>query len=198
MTARIDQNVIFCIPGERLGSTEQYNSGEGTFIRQGYICSSRAGHKIIKPAEKKPSIHILLHLQQNVIPEVNSIVTAKVTNVNPKFCRCAILSVGDKKLQTTFHGVLRKEDIRATEKDRVEMYKSFRSGDIILAKVLSLGDSKSYLLSTSANELGVVLAHSEAGATMVPISWCEMQCPKSHVKEFRKVAKVQAEHIAIS
>ncbi|XP_071947205.1 exosome complex component CSL4-like [Antedon mediterranea] len=196
MTA--EEHVVICIPGERLGSTEEYTAGEGTFIRQGYICSSRAGHKIVEPGEKRPKVHILLPQQQNVIPEVNSIVTAKVTNVNPKFCRCAILSVRDKKLQTTFRGLIRKEDIRATEKDRVEMYKSFRPGDIILAKVLSLGDSQSYLLSTAANELGVVLAHSEAGVNMVPISWCEMQCPKSLVKEFRKVAKVQAEHIVTS
>ena len=27
-----------------------------------------------------------------------------------------------------FRGQIRKEDVRATEKDRVEMYKSFRSG----------------------------------------------------------------------
>ena len=29
------------------------------------------------------------------------------------------------------------------------------------------------------------------GAAMVPISWCEMQCPKTRAKEHRKVAKVQ-------
>ena len=33
---------------------------------------------------------------------------------------------------------------------------------------------------------------------MVPISWCEMQCPKTHAKEFRKVAKVQPEYIEYS
>lgn len=26
---------------------------------------------------------------------------------------------------------------------------------------------------------------------MVPISWCEMQCPQTYLKEYRKVAKVQ-------
>ncbi len=43
------------------------------------------------------------------------------------------------------------------------MYKSFRIGDIILARVISLGDSNSYLLSCAEHELGVVIAHSEAG-----------------------------------
>jgi len=34
------------------------------------------------------------------------------------------------------------------------------------------------------------------GVAMVPISWTQMQCPKSLSKEFRKVAKVVPEHIA--
>lgn len=43
------------------------------------------------------------------------------------------------------------------------MYKCFRPGDIILARVLSLGDALSYVLTTAENELGVVVATSEAG-----------------------------------
>uniref|UniRef100_A0A4W5Q4Z0 Exosome component 1 n=1 Tax=Hucho hucho TaxID=62062 RepID=A0A4W5Q4Z0_9TELE len=34
-----------------------------------------------------------------------------------------------------------------------------------------------------------------SGAQMVPISWCEMQCPRTHAKEFRKVARVQPEYL---
>lgn len=71
------------------------------------------------------------------------------------------------------------------------MYKCFRPGDIIRAKVISLGDAHSYILSTAENELGVIFAESEAGAAMVPVSWCHMQCPKTKAKENRKVAKVQ-------
>jgi exosome complex component CSL4 len=46
-------------------------------------------------------------------------------------------------------------------------------------------------LSTAKNELGVVFAKSLAGATMIPISWDTMQCPKTKMKEFRKVGRVQ-------
>lgn len=34
-----------------------------------------------------------------------------------------------------------------------------------------------------------------SGAKMVPINWCEMQCPRTHSKEFRKVARVQPEYL---
>ena len=46
---------------------------------------------------------------------------------------------------------------------QIEMHKCFRPGDIILAKVQSLGDTQSYILNTAENELGVIIAKSEAG-----------------------------------
>ena len=33
-----------------------------------------------------------------------------------------------------------------------------------------------------------------SGEAMVPISWCEMQCPVSFSKEYRKVARAQPQH----
>ena len=44
--------------------------------------------------------------------------------------------------------------------------------------------------------MGVVIARSENGASMVPVSWTEMQCPDTYIKEFRKVAKVIPDHLA--
>jgi exosome complex component CSL4 len=57
----------------------------------------------------------------------------------------------------------RTQDVRAAEKDKVKIYNSFRPGDIIKAEVISLGDSRSYFLSTAKNELGVIFATSVAG-----------------------------------
>lgn len=120
-----------------------------------------------------------------------SIVICKVLSTAPRFCKTAILSVNGITLKDIFRGMIRRENVKATEIDKVEMYKSFRPGDIVLAKVLSLGTAQSYLLSTAENELGVIYAKSEAGISMVPKSWCEMFCPKTKVIESRKVAKVR-------
>ncbi|XP_002733935.1 exosome complex component CSL4-like [Saccoglossus kowalevskii] len=185
--------------GDRLGRCEHYASGNGTYVRQQCIYSSLAGFVHEQENDDKlPILNVTREEQHTVIPEVGSIVTAKVTNINPRFCKCTILCVEDSPLKDKFRGMIRKDDVRATEKDRIEMYKCFRPGDIILAKVLSLGDAQSYLLTTAENEFGVVLAESEAGVNMVPISWCEMQCPKTNIIEFRKVAKVQPQHILTS
>lgn len=55
-----------------------------------------------------------------------------------------------------------------------------------------------YPLSTAENELGVVIATAEGspqGVSMIPVSWSEMQCPKSLIKEPRKVARVMPEFV---
>lgn len=55
------------------------------------------------------------------------------------------------------------------------MYDCFRPGDVIRAKVLSLGDARSYHLTTADNALGVVHAKSLAGGCMVVSSLSDGQ-----------------------
>ncbi|KAM0805012.1 hypothetical protein BDR22DRAFT_969263 [Usnea florida] len=66
-----------------------------------------------------------------------------------------------------------------------------RVGDVVLCRVvrISLGDQSNYYLSTARNELGVIMATSEKGNTMVPISWKEFRDTVTGEKESRKVAK---------
>uniref|UniRef100_A0A8D0V1F0 Exosome complex component CSL4 n=1 Tax=Sus scrofa TaxID=9823 RepID=A0A8D0V1F0_PIG len=189
--------VFFFCAGERLCNLEEGSPGSGTYTRHGYIFSSLAGC-LTKSSENGalPVISVMRETDSQLLPDVGAIVTCKVSSINSRFAKVHILYVGSTPLKNSFRGTIRKEDVRATEKDKVEIYKSFRPGDIVLAKVISLGDAQShYLLTTAENELGVVVAHSESGVQMVPISWCEMQCPKTHTKEFRKVARVQPEFL---
>lgn len=52
-----------------------------------------------------------------------------------------------------------------------------------------MGDQANYYLSTASNELGVIMATSDVGNDMVPISWKEFKDPDTGVSEPRKVAK---------
>ncbi|EER38789.1 exosome subunit Csl4 [Histoplasma capsulatum H143] len=88
-----------------------------------------------------------------------------------------------------FQALIRKEDVRAVEKDRVVMDEMFRVGDIVRAVVISLGDQSFYYCSTARNDLGVVMGRSEEGNVLVPVSWREMVDGKSGKREGRKVAR---------
>uniref|UniRef100_A0A803TZ16 Exosome component 1 n=1 Tax=Anolis carolinensis TaxID=28377 RepID=A0A803TZ16_ANOCA len=169
-----------CVPGERLCSLEEGVPGSGTYTRHGFIFASLAGCLVRKSENGTlPVISVMRDVESQLLPDVGATVTCKVCSINSRFAKVHILYVGSSPLKTPFRGTIRREDIRATEKDKI-----------------SLGDAQSnYLLTTAENELGVVVAHSEAGVQMVPISWCEMQCPSTHGKELRKVARVQPQFL---
>lgn len=193
----IDLDIV--VPGLRLcEADERHVAGPGTYAQHGYIYSSLLGElRLVNTANNAVSVEVEGCGQKPVVPATGDIVTLRVLSVNPRFAKCHIVCVGEVVLAEPFRGQIRKEDVRATEKDRVEMYRCFRPGDIVLARVISFGDaSAGYLLTTGENELGVVIAKSEAGLSMVPVSWTEMQCPKTYVKELRKVAKVIPDHLA--
>lgn len=46
----IHENTV-AIPGERLGSLEQFSSGNGTYVRHGHVYASLAGYKQLQESE---------------------------------------------------------------------------------------------------------------------------------------------------
>lgn len=94
----------------------------------------------------------------------------------------------------SFRGLIRSQDVRSTERDKVKLVDCFRPGDIVRALVLSLGDGSNYYLTTARNDLGVIFAKSEGGAgdSMIAIDWETMVCESTGVTEKRKCAKLFA------
>lgn len=101
------------------------------------------------------------------------------------------VSQASSDLGETFRGMIRSQDIRATERDRVKVIESYKPGDIIRAQILSLGDGSNYYLTTARNDLGVVFARSDngAGGLMYAVDWQTMVSPFTGVQERRKCAK---------
>lgn len=196
MSASVEEHQI-CVPGERLASVEQNQAGYGTYVRHGYIFASLAGVLQKETGAGMPKISIKSKHPAQKLPEIGSIATCRIVATNTRFARCSIIAVNNVKLSEPFRGMIRREDVRLKDIDKVEISRCFRPGDLVLAKVLSLGDASFYLLTTAENELGVVVAHSEAGALMLPISWQEMQCPTTYNKEYRKVARPQKEFLEV-
>ncbi|KAL9030366.1 MAG: hypothetical protein Q9196_001516 [Gyalolechia fulgens] len=144
----------------------------------------------------------------NALPTVGDVVVGRVTKCMMRQVNLAVLVVyngsGEGKdgggssyggggegmvCVDEVQGVVRKEDVRATEKEKVVLGEGFRVGDLVRAVVISLGDQSNYYLSTAKNELGVIMAKSENGNTMYPISWKEFKDPVTGETETRKVAK---------
>ncbi|KAK6456281.1 5 exonuclease subunit ski4 [Scheffersomyces xylosifermentans] len=89
-----------------------------------------------------------------------------------------------------FKGIIRSQDIRSTDRDKVKVIESYKPGDIVRAMIISLGDGSNYYLSTARNDLGVIFAKSENGSgnLMYPVDWQNMIDVQSGLVEKRKCA----------
>ena len=191
------------VPGDYLGKATKFSRGPGTYEKGSGIYSELVGEVRVRVGEEaretassepaKPVMSVVGKYSLNTIPSVGSVVMTRVLNVSERQAKVLIISVETRLLQEPLSGVIRREDIRAVEKDSVDVFASFRPGDIVRARVISLGESHThYGLATDKNELGVIMATSERGYSMGPVSWTEMQCSKTGVRETRKVAKVKS------
>lgn len=153
----IDDVPSVAIPGTVLGPITKYAPGPGTHVYEGNVVSSLLGKVAMTPSTKAPgpakrlnkitggaaeelaTLSVSRHgKKREILPDVGSVVLARVVRLMPKQAIVVIQQVGDTVLQTEWQGVIRVQDVRATEKDKVKIYESFKPGDIVRAQVVSL------------------------------------------------------------
>jgi exosome complex component CSL4 len=182
------------VPGDRIESaTTNFVSGAGTYVHANYIISSVYGQRQDIQSEdgKTVTITVVNHNSHRIIlPEVKDVVLCKVIRIMDAYAKVQIFCVQGQALRRSVEGMIRKQDVRENEIDSVNIGKSFLPGDIVKCTVISLGDRRSYFLSTASSELGVLSAISEAGNAMEAVAHNEMIDPKTKQREFRKVAKL--------
>ncbi|KAL7008511.1 hypothetical protein EMMF5_001773 [Cystobasidiomycetes sp. EMM_F5] len=156
-------------------------AGRGAFIRGSTVYSSSVGL-----LERNGGQFGVASLQQRADDEAILGIVTRLTRLQAVL---NIISVDGKQCQQDWQGIIRTADIRQTDKDKMKIWDCFRPGDVVRAVVISLGDVRSYYLSTAKSDLGVVFAkHSETGSRLEAIGWNEMRDPTTGQAEPRKVA----------
>lgn len=191
---KVEKTRINCVPGDRLCKVDEKTiPAKGTYKSEDYIYASLAGQVIIEHTSNDVKFVGVdgSNKASRTLPSPNDVVTCQVTSIQSNMALCMIWCVNAHVLRQPFKAMIRKDDMRHHEKDMIDISKCCLPGDVIIGKVIGVGDNGRYLISIADKEFGVVIATSEAGATMIPISWVEMMCPKTNVKEERKVAKIK-------
>jgi len=222
-------------PGDRLGSLRELKPGSGTYARGGHVFSCSVGklvllknHKTNDDDENATAASTIISVlprqttrgvATSQVLRVGQLVLCRVVRIQLQQVNVEIIAAEPAAPTTTttttttrlFHkpqGQIRREDIRqnANSADQLVLESCYRPGDVILGRIVSLGDAHRYLVSTAETELGVVRACSSTtttakgssfslgdlpkeGIPMKAISWKEMECPVTGRKEPRKVAK---------
>ena len=151
------------VPGQFLGPASKYRPGPGTHISGTQLCSSLLGAVHVTAAARAPGPAKRLHRialpstttsaglselptisvsrtgvseKREVLPEVGNTVLCRVLRLTPRQAVVTILVCGDTVLEAEWQGLIRTQDVRATEKDKVKIFESFRPGDIVRAEVV--------------------------------------------------------------
>ena len=203
------QNGSKVAPGDRIGTVRQVFPGVGTYAKGGHIYASTLGRMEISTATSISSssndgdgftVSVVPRkpLAWSQVLQPGQLVLCRVTRVSAPQCTVDILAIegvgalqnNNNKNNTPAEGSIAREECVKSGTATREVQDCFQPGDIVLAKVLSLGDTRRYFLTTAEPELGVLYAVCySSGKPMIPYSWKEMQCPDTHVKEARKCAK---------
>lgn len=149
--------------------------------------------RVTRVQKRQATVSILVVLDETVNPGAGGEGQGQPQSDNDNIASILSSAANPENHSTTdelrFQALIRKEDVRAVEKDRVVMDDMFRVGDIVRGSIVSLGDQSFYYLTTARNDLGVVMARSEAGNMMFPVSWKEMRDSVTGLAELRKVAR---------
>ncbi|VWU49529.1 exosome complex component CSL4, putative [Hepatocystis sp. ex Piliocolobus tephrosceles] len=177
------------LPGDYLGKTSEYICGENTYIKNNEIRSGILGkQKVITNNDNKKVIIVDNIKSFQLLPQVGDVVICKVFRVTFNMVYCNILIVKDKPLKNFFKGFINKSDIHIHEGELGDNFDCYKQGDIIKAKILSIGQHSAYKLSTVGSDLGVIIAFSEKGEILKPVAWNLMVSLSDMNFEQRKVS----------
>lgn len=176
------QHKMFAVPGVKLQDVGLFEAGNGAYEINGKIVASIMGKVVIDdPIDGIQKVNVISYKSNSECGiAVGDRVICKVLRIMTNQVNVEIICVGDKDLRQSAPAIIRKEDTRLTDTDKVIMHECFRPGDLVKAAVISLGDQRQYFLSTADVEFGVTIArHESTGRIMTPCSW---KVPLFHLK----------------
>jgi exosome complex component CSL4 len=141
------------LPGEVLGTSEEFLAGEGTYEESGSIFSSILGELDLDSKEMIASVR---PVNPPVSLKVNDVVLANVHDI-----KSSIVLVNVIRMEGNARGITGVSSgsihvSKISEGYTSDVWKEFRIGDLVRAKVIS--NKPSLQLATDRSNLGVLLA----------------------------------------
>ena len=150
------------LPGDRLGVSEEYLPGDGTFQDDDIIYACVTGNVDIDMKERK--ISVKQTTRKPIYPQRNDVVLGEIQHVSKKSAVVNIFRIGDQADPVAYSGFI---FIKNAAGGYVEqMQDLFSPGDVIIARIQSQSDGRSRL-STVGTRFGVL--HARCGRCGEPL-----------------------------
>ena len=116
----------FVAPGDLLATEDEFDAGEGTYANAGdmSIRASLIGTVSVRPSRtpgKKGTLVVTREgsIRSIAVPVVDALVTCRITRISHLQANADILLLNGTPVEEPFHAVIRKENVRESEIDKV-------------------------------------------------------------------------------
>jgi len=173
------------IPGEFLGTSEEYISGEGVYSEKGNIYASTVGKVDMDGKERK--IRVIPETDTPPVPKTGDIVVGRVVALKGSMVIVEIAGIKgkeDREMPNCEQAVIHISNIR---KGYVgELNHEFGYHDIVKARVL---DARMLRLTTVDRDLGVIKAFCSRCRAELRLKNRRLECPRCENVETRKISQ---------
>jgi exosome complex component CSL4 len=177
----------FVLPGEFVGSTEEFKPGNGTVVSAGNVYSTATGNVIID--RKARIVYVKPNTLTPNILKVGDIVYGKIIEVRESGVAVEIAGIEgkeDREIVNSRLGDIHVSNVRDSYVKRLS--DEFRPSDIIRAKIL---DTDRVRLTTSEDSLGVVKAYCSNCRGEIVLEGKKLKCPDCNIT---KICKISTEY----
>jgi len=179
------KNGEFVIPGDELGTCEEFIPGEGTYEEEGKIYSSVTGIVNIDLKERK--ITVVPKTSTPPLLRKGSIIIGKVLDVKPQIALVDIVKLKGVERSIAI-GAIGSIHISQTRSSFVDdLTREFKVDDIVCAKVIN-PTTLPVFLSTKDQNLGVIRAFCEICNVPLIRMNNKLKCPECGRIETRKIS----------
>ncbi|MEM2878386.1 MAG: exosome complex RNA-binding protein Csl4 [Candidatus Hadarchaeales archaeon] len=176
----------FVVPGDLLGTAEEFVPGEGAYEEGGKIYSSSTG--VVLLDSRKKHVSVFPRVRGPPILKRGDVVIGVVEDVREQFANVSIAFLRgreDRELPIPGYGMVH---ISQTSTGYVrDLSRQFRPGDIIRAKVIS-AEREPVQLTTVGDDLGVLFSRCSRCRNVLESDGKRLKCPNCGRIEMRKTA----------
>jgi exosome complex component CSL4 len=174
----------FVLPGDIVGTNEEYEAGEGTYTLRGNIYSTRTGH--VEIDRKKRSVSVRATSELPPVIKKDDIVVGNVVNVRDSMALVQIAAIkghGEREVNNPGIAAIHISNIKEDYVKNISNELALM--DVVKAKVI---DTDSMRLSIAAKELGVMSAICGRCGEPLAIEEGKLKCPACGRIEKRKLS----------
>ncbi|AEH61679.1 RNA binding protein [Methanosalsum zhilinae DSM 4017] len=180
-----DEGSRTVLPGDHIGITEEFASGEGTYSLAGDIYANRTGKVHVNKKDRKISVVPIT----SVPPVINKgdIVIGEIVNVRDSVAIVSISSIkgsSEREFMSDDNFVIHISDVKDSYVK--DLSREFSLGDVVKAKVI---DTEKMRLTTSDDSLGVMTSRCSKCHGILRMEDKNLKCPSCGRIEHRKLSK---------